>query len=79
MSEQEFYYNQLTEPLKKHHAQNVLKHLDAIKSVYQFNIYLVDDTFSTVDKETLKLKFHANEDLAIDYCLDNRNENYERT
>lgn len=74
MSEEEFAFNQLSEALQRHHAIMVLEHLTPIKTIYQFNIYLIDCDIFSVDTEVKKLKFHANEDMAIDYCLDNRNE-----
>lgn len=73
MTEIEFEYNQLTEPLKKHYANTLLLYNTPIKQVFQFNIYLFDDTLLSVNRDTRKLVFHSNEDLAIDYCLDNRN------
>jgi hypothetical protein len=52
----------------------ILEHLTPIKTIYQFNLYMIDYDILSVDTELKKLKFHANEDMAIDYCLDNRNE-----
>ena len=74
MSQKEYYFNCLSEGLQRHYAENLVKYCEPANKIHQFNLYLIDYEFISIDTQTFKTEFHSTENQAIDYCLDNRSE-----
>lgn len=70
MSELEHFFTKVGEALWLHHATMIMEFQTPIHEIGETNLYLIDIDFVTVNKVTYELKFHNNEQEAVDFCLD---------